>query len=691
MKLRYILPLLGSLALCSVVCSSCLDMDLPPKNIVTSDALLSSESGMEIYLSRMYSTMPIEDFKYMAEWGHNHNGWLNATGIEGTGEAVQRDGICRAFTGENTPYWRPAFELLRDANFLIENLPNHKNSYSEGKYNHYLGEAYYTRATVFYAMARRFGGVPLVTKVIAYPDEMENLEVPRATEEETWDQVLADYDQAAALLMDESPKGGYANKYKALAYKSEAMLYAGSVAKYNEIVTGRLTGLGAKTGVRVIGFDEGRWKQASQKYFSEAYKAASEVIKSGKYELYKKKWAQDDKEAQYENMKAVFTDLESPENIDVKQYVYPTSTHAYDSYTVPFTFRSPLSAGVCPTADFVELFDGFEHYDNGTLRVTDGTSNADGNYLMYDDPLDFFKDAEPRLRAYVIFPGDVFKGKRMDIRAGVYTGSTPIKPFFSDYSYSSFTTKYQHLDIYKGSDKTLYLSPRENNNQERVTLPDGNTMLAAGEEGPFYRNGEATVTGMYGRKWLKDDPSFTAREGNSDQHFTLMRYAEVLLNAAEAGVELALAGASSPDGSDMLAEATKAINAIRERAGAELLSQALTSDNSSRDIVRKERRKELAFENKVKWDLRRWRVNHYENRDGFWGEYKDKNLYSDNSDYRFRGLYPFYSTEAGKYFYDTRFQWISEKRFRYTPLDYYFSIPGDEVAKSSVIDQQPNR
>ena len=47
-----------------------------------------------------------------------------------------------------------------------------------------------------------------------------------------------------------------------------------------------------------------------------------------------------------------------------------------------------------------------------------------------------------------------------------------------------------------------------------------------------------------------------------------MRYAEVLLNAAEAAVELSLASVSSPDGTDMLSVATKAINDIRERAGA---------------------------------------------------------------------------------------------------------------------------
>ncbi len=680
-----------SALLCMTLVTSCVDLDIAPKNIVTSESLLSSESGMDIYMARMYSNMPFEDFKYMAQWGFKYDGWLNATGIEGTGEAMNRDGICRAFTGEDNAYWGQAFSLLRDANYLIENLPAHAGSFPETTYNHYLGEAYYVRATVFYAMARRFGGIPLVTHVIKYPASSDELEVPRSSEEDTWNQVLADYDMAVSLMQSKSPKSGYSNKYVALSFKAEAMLYAGCVAKYNETVSGRLTGLGEKTGIRVIGFDEGSWQVDSKKYFTEAYKAASEVIKNGGYSLYKKKWAAGDKEAQYQNMVDMFSDLTSPENIYVKEYIYPTVTHAYDAYSAPFIFRSPLASGVCPTADFVELFDGFDRYPNGTLKVTTGNSNVEGNYLMYDSPLDFYKNAEPRLRAYVIFPNDVFKGKLIEIRGGVYTGEAPVKPLFKDYSYNSATTLYQNLDAYTQKPKTLYLSPREGNNQEIVTLEDGSTMTAAGANGPFYDNGEGCLTGLYGRKWLNPDPSFTAKEGNSAQPFILMRYAEVLLSAAEAAVELSMATVPSPDGTDMLAVATKAINDIRERAGAKLLTGTLKGDEESRDIVRKERRKELAFENKTKWDLRRWRVNHYEGRSGFWGESRDKDMYSNQARYRFRGIYPFYSTKAKKYFFDSHYQWVSQKTFEYTVLDYYFSIPSGEISKSPVIDQQPNR
>jgi starch-binding outer membrane protein, SusD/RagB family len=685
MKRIYALFLIGLFTF-----SGCADLDIPPPNVVGDETLFASESGMQVYLARMYSRMPFEDFKYMAEWGIEYNSWLGAIGIEGTGEALNRDGVCRAFTGERTPYWKDAFVLLRDANYMIETLPQYQSNFPEVTYNHYLGEAYFARATVFYAMARRFGGVPLVTRVIDYPAEKDNMEVPRASEEETWNQVLADFDQAIALLQPTSPQSGYSNKYAALSFKSEAMLYAGSVAKYNETVTGRLTGLGQKTGVRVMGFSEESALTASRKYFSEAYLAAREVISSGRYSLYKKKWSAGDRDAQYQNMVDMFSDATSPENIFVKEYGYPTFTHGFDAYSAPFIFKAPLASGTCPTLDFLELFEGFDRYADGTIKVTNGASNTEGNYLMYDSPMDFFENAEPRLRAYTIFPGDVFKGKEIEIRAGVFTGSEPVNPLFNNYSYSTAETRYQNLPAYTQASKTLFLSPREGTGQEIISY-EGDNMTAAGANGPFFDNGEGCLTGLYIRKWLNPDPSFEAGEGKSAQHFILMRYAEVLLNAAEAAVELKLAGEASPDGSDLMQVATTAVNEIRERAGATLLPGSVTADLTGRNVVRKERRKELAMEHKAKWDLRRWRVQHYEERDGFWGESRDKDAYSNSARYRFRGLYPFFSTESGKYFFDARFQWVSLKTFEYNIVDYYFAIPGNEVSKSAVIDQQPNR
>ena len=675
---------------------SCQDMYLPPKNTLTDEDLMSSEAGLSIYMSRMYSQMPWEDFKYMAQWGlPRRSSWLGCLGVEGTGEAVNRDGVTTAFRGEDDPWWGSSYSLIRDANKLIEGLPLYKDNYSnEAVYNDYIGQAYFVRAYSYYQMARRYGGVPLVTEVIQYPASSDKLERYRSSEEDTWNQILADFDMAAELMQPESALRGYANKYVALAFKAEAMLYAGSVAKYNSTVSGNLTGIGSKSDNRVIGFGDNA-QELSAKWFAEAYKAAREVMTEGGYSLYMKAWAAGDKAAQYRNMVDMWSDLASPENILVREYEYPTLAHGLDAYSSPFLWHSPLAGGTCPTLDFVELFDGLEYHQNGTLKLTTGTSNDKGEYLLFDSPMDLFANAEPRLRAYVIFPMDEFRKEVIEVRAGIFTGGSDghVPLLFGDnYSYGAAQMKYADLQAYKGSDKTLYLGAQPTSGIEMVEV-DGQQMPATGTCGVWQEYYESTITGLHLRKYLSEDMTVEdIGEGKSDQPFILMRYADVLLAAAEAAVELSLAGESCPvQGDDMLAVATEAINAIRKRAGADLLTSSLSADEESRNIVRRERRKELAFEHKTKWDLRRWRVQHEGAKELFWGVEKDEDIFSSGSKYRFRALYPFYSSVNDKYFFDAHFVNVRPQEFEFNTIDYYFAIPSGEVSKSAYIDQQPNR
>ena len=657
---------------------------------------MSSDAGLSIYMSRLYSQMPWEDFKYMAQWGlPRRSSWLGCFGVEGTGEAVNRDGLTTPFRGEDDPWWGAAYTLIRDANKLIEGLPAYRDNYAnEAVYNDYIGQAYFVRAYSYYQMARRYGGVPLVTEVIEYPATSDKLERYRASEEDTWNQILADFDMAAELMMPKSKLRGYANKYVALAFKAEAMLYAGSVAKYNSTVTGNLTGIGAKSGNRVMGFGDNA-TELSQKWFTEAYKAAREVMTEGGYSLYKKTWAEGDKEAQYRNMVDMWSDLTSPENILVREYEYPTLCHGLDAYSSPFLWHSPLAGGTCPTLDFIEMFDGLEYHPDGTLKLTTGSSNDKGEYLLYDSPMDLFAQVEPRLRAYVILPMDEFRKETIEVRAGIFTGGSQghVPLLFGDnYSYGAAQTKYADSPYYKGSNKSLYLGAQPTSGIETVSV-NGKEMPATGACGVWQEYYESTLTGLHLRKYLDENKVIeNIGEGKSDQPFILMRYADVLLAAAEAAVELAIAGVPCPiQGEDMLTVATEAINDIRQRAGADLLTQGLTADEISRNIVRRERRKELAFEHKTKWDLRRWRVQHEGAKELFWGVEKDAGIFSSGSKYRFRALYPFYSSVNGKYFFDAHFINVSPKEFEYNVIDYYFSVPSDEVSKSEYIDQQPNR
>ena len=632
----------------------------------------------------------------MAQWGlPRRSSWLGCFGVEGTGEAVNRVGLTTPFRGEDDPWWGDAYTLIRDANKLIEGLPAYRDNYAnEAVYNDYIGQAYFVRAYSYYQMARRYGGVPLVTEVIEYPATSDKLERYRASEEDTWNQILADFDIAAELMMPKSKLRGYANKYVALAFKAEAMLYAGSVAKYNSTVTGNLTGIGAKSGNRVMGFGDNA-AELSQKWFTEAYKAAREVMTEGGYSLYKKTWAEGDKEAQYRNMVDMWSDLTSPENILVREYEYPTLCHGLDAYSSPFLWHSPLAGGTCPTLDFIEMFDGLEYHPDGTLKLTTGSANDKGEYLLYDSPMDLFAQVEPRLRAYVILPMDEFRNETIEVRAGIFTGGSQghVPLLFGDnYSYGAAQTKYADSPYYKGSNKSLYLGAQPTSGIETVSV-NGKEMPATGACGVWQEYYESTLTGLHLRKYLDENKVIeNIGEGKSDQPFILMRYADVLLAAAEAAVELAIAGVPCPiQGEDMLTVATEAINDIRQRAGADLLTQGLTADEISRNIVRRERRKELAFEHKTKWDLRRWRVQHEGAKELFWGVEKDAGIFSSGSKYRFRALYPFYSSVNGKYFFDAHFINVSPKEFEYNVIDYYFSIPSDEVSKSEYIDQQPNR
>lgn len=84
---------------------------------------------------------------------------------------------------------------------------------------------------------------------------------------------------------------------------------------------------------------------------------------------------------------------------------------------------------------------------------------------------------------------------------------------------------------------------------------------------------------------------------NSDLNFIILRYADVLLMYAEAQNEV-----SGPD-----ASVYNALNLIRERAGMPEVPAGL-SQAETRDVIRHERRIELAGEGLYYYDIRRWRT-----------------------------------------------------------------------------------
>lgn len=102
-----------------------------------------------------------------------------------------------------------------------------------------------------------------------------------------------------------------------------------------------------------------------------------------------------------------------------------------------------------------------------------------------------------------------------------------------------------------------------------------------------------TTTGYYLRKGVDETHDVIARH-ESTQPLVIIRYAEVLLNRAEACYRL-----------NDAAGANAAVKEIRARVGLPYADKA--GDNLWK-AIRQERKVELAFEGFSYWDLRRWGV-----------------------------------------------------------------------------------
>ena len=112
----------------------------------------------------------------------------------------------------------------------------------------------------------------------------------------------------------------------------------------------------------------------------------------------------------------------------------------------------------------------------------------------------------------------------------------------------------------------------------------------------------ASKTGYYLKKFLA--PNLNLVEGGSTDHiWPLYRYAEVLLNYAEAMNE-AYGPDADPDGYGMTAR--DALTEVRNSASTLLPAVTASSKADFRKAVKNERQVELAFEDHRYWDLLRW-------------------------------------------------------------------------------------
>ena len=167
-----------------------------------------------------------------------------------------------------------------------------------------------------------------------------------------------------------------------------------------------------------------------------------------------------------------------------------------------------------------------------------------------------------------------------------------------------------------------------------------------------------TTTGYYLRKMVDESHDVIAYSGGV-QPLIVLRYAEVLLNKAEACHKT-----NDPAG------ANAAVRAIRDRVG--LPYEDVTGDYLWK-AIRQERKVELAYEGLWYWDLRRWKVAHKPYPEGLTGYQQHGLKIEKNNDGTF--TYTYVSV-------DDQDRNFPEKMYR-------FPMPSGELNNNALVEQYP--
>lgn len=518
-------------------------LERTPKDIILEDQVWNDPVMITGLLANYYDRFPTE------------------TGLEGNfrNAANYADAMWSGYSGEDWRnniinygfeswrYWD--YGLIRDINLAIESIEAYGENLTEQQKAEFSAELRFQRAFIYFEMVKRMGGVPLVTSqlIYDYSGDPSDLQLPRAKESEIYDFIASEMD-AIKDQLGNAGSNTRANKYTALALKSRAMLYAASLAKYNNQMGSPIQTPNGEVGIPASLADD---------YYRKSLEASLEIINSGVYSLYQNN---PDPGANFQEL--FLSKSDNPEVIFAKDFLSDKNKrHGFTYENIVRSVREDnlASSGITPGLGLVESYEYLDGTD-GTLKIrTDDNSD----FIYYDDPENLFANKDGRLYGTIIYPGSTFKGLEIEIQAGVML-----------------------WDAASNSYETIEGSALGSN------YTDGDLLTSAA--GPHRSIQEVSNTGFYLRKYVDIGAGTSTRGILSDVWWVWFRLGEIYLNAAEAAFELGQANA------------VDYINALRERAGFGPNSLS----NLTIEKIRNERRVELAFEDHRLWDLKRWRIAH---------------------------------------------------------------------------------
>lgn len=126
--------------------------------------------------------------------------------------------------------WRGWYRVIHFSNLVLEYVPHADQEITEELKSRILGEAYFLRALGYFELVSLWGGVPLMTVSATSPESL-----PRASEEEVYQQIFADLAEAENRLPLRSAYSGAdvgrASKGAAQALAAKVHLFRGNYAE----------------------------------------------------------------------------------------------------------------------------------------------------------------------------------------------------------------------------------------------------------------------------------------------------------------------------------------------------------------------------------------------------------------------------------------------------------------------------
>lgn len=631
----------ASMALLVLGTQSCENsyLDVVPDNVATIDLAFKLRNEAEKYLFTCYSYLPKN-----GDAVHNI-GMLagDETWIPMQDEAINSYAfdIARGLQRVSNPYmdaWEGRFQGggfadgyrlftgIRHCNIMLENLENLNRipDLSESERLRWTGEAKFLKAYYHYYLMRMYGPIPVMRKNVPIDAPIDQIQVSREPIDETVDYLVQLLDEAAVTLppqiVDTQNELGRITRPVALGIKAEILLMAAS-----PLFNGNadMAGFNTKDGTPFFNptFDPLKWEKAA-----DAAKEAIDVAEANGSKIFYKDDISFDIEPITKtklNITQAVTERWNEEII----WANPNSR----TYELQRLCMAPLAVTVqhwqarkvlSPTLESAQMFytkNGVPIEEDKTLNFTNITdlqeAGAADKYNIKEGRrtsiLNF--NREPRFYADLGFDGAIW------------------------YKYDS------------GSDDTRW--------HIQAKYKD-----YAGSSDAFDFN----VTGYYLKKLVNWEQTFGGGTLYKDYAWPELRLADLYLMYAEALNEV-----NGPT-----AEVLQYVDAIRTRAGLAGVAVSWTNYSSNptkyttkdgmRQIIRRERNIEMAFEGKNYWDCRRWKTAIQEFNEPV------------------KGWNVFGSTEADYYQIRTLFQ----QRF-VAPRDYFWPLYETTLIQNPNLVQNP--